>query len=260
MSGGNHMEYTIQKLAQMAGVSTRTLRFYDEIGILKPARINSSGYRIYGKHEVDRLQQILFFRHLDVPLEKIKEIITDPNFDALQALKEHREKLMDKRRQLDVLIETVEKTIQEKEGKVSMSDQEKFEGLKKQMLEENERKYGKEIREKYGEETVQKSNEKFMNMTQEQFEEAERINQELIETLIKAMDTNDPASALAQKAAELHKQWLMFFWPQYTKEAHAGVTQMYVDDARFTEYYDQHKPGMAKFLRDAVWIFTGQQP
>lgn len=251
------MEYTIQKLAQMAGVSTRTLRFYDEIGILKPARINSSGYRIYTNDEVDRLQQILFYRQLNVPLEKIKEIITSPDFDALQALKEHRQKLMEMRKQLDQVIATVEKTIKAKEGTVNMSDHEKFEGLKQQRLEENEARYGKEIRQKYGEEAVQKANEKFAKMTQDQFEEAERINKELIETLHKAMESSDPASPLAQRAAELHKQWLMFFWSEYRKEAHAGVVQMYVDDARFTQYYDQHKPGMAKFLRDAVWIYTG---
>ena len=68
------MEYTVQKLGKMAGVSTRTLRYYDEIGILKPARINSSGYRIYGQAEVDRLQQILFYRELGVSLENIKDI------------------------------------------------------------------------------------------------------------------------------------------------------------------------------------------
>lgn len=76
--GGDEMEYTIQKLSQLAGISTRTLRYYDEIGLLKPDRINSSGYRIYGATEVDRLQQILFYRELGVKLDSIKEIITSP--------------------------------------------------------------------------------------------------------------------------------------------------------------------------------------
>lgn len=75
------MEYTVQKLSRLAGVSARTLRYYDEIEILKPARINSSGYRIYTQEEVDRLQQILFYKELDVPLEKIREIITETSFD-----------------------------------------------------------------------------------------------------------------------------------------------------------------------------------
>ncbi|EUJ38072.1 putative transcriptional regulator [Listeria weihenstephanensis FSL R9-0317] len=81
------MEYTVQKLGQLAGVSTRTLRYYDEIGILKPARINTSGYRIYGQIEVDRLQQILFYREMNVPLEKIKAILEEPDFDEAAALK-----------------------------------------------------------------------------------------------------------------------------------------------------------------------------
>src|SRR5690606_1876664 len=111
------MEYTVQKLAKLAGVSTRTLRYYDEIGILKPARINSSGYRIYGQAEVDKLQQILFYRELGVQLESIKEILSSPSFHAVNALKEHRAKLLEKRQQLDLLIANVDKTIASKEGR-----------------------------------------------------------------------------------------------------------------------------------------------
>jgi len=98
------VEYTVQKLGLLAGISTRTLRYYDEIGILKPARINSSGYRIYGRAEVDKLQQILFYRELGVSLENIKDIVTAPSFDGSKALKNHREKLIDKRKQLDLFI------------------------------------------------------------------------------------------------------------------------------------------------------------
>lgn len=102
------MGYTVQKLGKLAGISTRTLRYYDEIGILKPERINSSGYRIYGQKEVERLQQILFYRELDVNLESIKNIVTARSFDGATALREHREKLLEKllekREQLDMLI------------------------------------------------------------------------------------------------------------------------------------------------------------
>ena len=91
------MEYTIKKLAQIAGVSTRTLRYYDEIGILKPARINSSGYRIYGQKEIDRLQHILFYRELGVELDKIGEFVNDPTYDCISALQDHREKLLERK-------------------------------------------------------------------------------------------------------------------------------------------------------------------
>ena len=251
------MEYTVQKLARLAGVSARTLRYYDEIGILKPARISSSGYRIYGHAEIDQLQQILFYRELGVALDQIKDIITDPSFNGAKALREHREQLLDRRKQLDLLIANVEKTIASTEGRITMSDQEKFEGFKKQMIDENEKKYGKEIREKYGEDAVNKSNQKVMNMTPEQHAEVERLREELTAMLAEAFEQGDPASELAQKAADLHRQWLCCFWSEYSKEAHAGLAQMYVDDERFKAHYDEKQPGTAEFLRDAIHIYTG---
>lgn len=259
LSGGDHMEYTIQKLSLLAGVSTRTLRYYDEIDILKPARINSSGYRIYGRDEVDRLQQILFYKELGLPLDQIKEIITSPSFNAADALQEHREKLLNKRKQLDRLIANVDQTIAANEGRITMTDKEKFEGFKKQMVEENEQKYGKEIREKYGDNAVNKSNEKVLNMSQEEHDEVTKLAEEIHTTLAEAFKTGDPSGDLAQKAADLHKQWLTFYWNEYSKEAHAGLAQMYVDDERFTAYYDKEQQGTAEFLRDAIHIYTGMK-
>lgn len=253
------MEYTVQKLAQLAGVSARTLRYYDEFGILKPARINSSGYRIYGQAEVGRLQQILFFRELGVSLERIREIITEPSFDAVQALREHRAGLLERRVQLDALIAAVDKTIAFKEGKIEMSDKEKFAAFKQKMIDENEAKYGKEIREKYGEEVVEKANRKFSAMSKEQYEEYVRLGQEVLDTLYAAFKTGDPSGELAQKTADLHRRWLCFHWDSYSKEAHAGLARMYVEDERFTAYYDQEQPGAAAFLRDAVLIYTGMK-
>ena len=148
------MEYTVKKLAQLAGISTRTLRYYDEIGLLKPTRITSSGYRIYGQAEVDQLQHIMFYRELGVELECIKTILCSSSFNKLEALREHHGKLLDKKQQLEVLIANVEKTITMTEGGMIMTDQEKFEGFKKKMIADNEAKYGEEIREKYGEDTV----------------------------------------------------------------------------------------------------------
>ncbi|MCT8978708.1 MerR family transcriptional regulator [Clostridium sp. CX1] len=253
------MEYTVQKLANLAGVSTRTLRYYDEIDILKPARINSSGYRIYGQEEVDRLQQILFYRELGVSLEDIKDIVTSPSFEKTKALKEHREKLLKKREQLDLLITNVDKSIALTEGRIKMSNKEKFEGFKKKMVDDNEKKYGEEIRKKYGNDTIEKSNAKLMNMTEEQYEEVTKLAEQVITTLAEAFKTGDPASDIAQEAAELHKKWLTYSWSNYSKEAHAGLAQMYVDDERFTAYYDKDQPGTAAFLRDAILIYTGMK-
>ncbi|HWT26528.1 MAG TPA: MerR family transcriptional regulator, partial [Mobilitalea sp.] len=180
------MEYTVQKLGSLAGISTRTLRYYDEIGILKPARINSSGYRIYGQVEVNRLQQIMFYRELGVNLDKIKDIVTSAAFDETTALMEHREKLLAQRQQLDILIANLDKTIENQKGRIKMTDKEKFEGFKKKLIDENEQKYGKEIREKYGEEQVKESNKKFQNMTEEQYKEFEKLGEDILATLEQA--------------------------------------------------------------------------
>ncbi len=252
------MEYTVQKLGHMAGISTRTLRYYDEIGILKPARINSSGYRIYGQAEVDRLQQILLYREMGVNLEVIKDILSSKTFDEMTALKDHLVRLLAQRQQIDMLIQNVERTIESREGRRIMKDNEKFEGFKKKLAEENEQKYGQEIREKYGEETVKASNAKLMNMTQAQYEEFEKLGSEVLDTLEQAYATGDPAGELGQRTAELHRQWLSYTWGSYSKEAHAGLAQMYVDDERFTAYYDKKQPGLAVFLRDAIHIYTSK--
>ena len=251
------MEYTIQKLAVLAGVSTRTLRYYDQMGMLKPARINSSGYRIYGRAEVDRLQQILFFKELGVGLEQIRDMTSLPGFDGVAALKAHRFHLIEKRTQLERLITNVENTLAAAEGSVEMSDREKFEGFKKEMVDENERKYGKEVRAKYGDETINRSNEKIMGMSKEEHERNDAFAGEVIKTLLEAMETGDPAGPLAQKAANLHKEWLAGYWEHYSAEAHAGLARMYVDDERFREYYDKHRQGAAEFLRDAILVFAG---
>jgi DNA-binding transcriptional MerR regulator len=250
------LEYTVQKLGQLAGISARTLRYYDEIGLLKPTRINSSGYRIYGVTEINRLQQILFYRELGVNLESIKEIMTSPAFDGTQALRDHRDKLLEKRVQLDALINNVDKSIKQTERKISMTDKEKFEGFKQKLVDDNEKKYGKEIRKKYGEDTVNASNVKIKGMTEEEYAKIQKLEEQMFMNLKAAMDTGNPAGEQAQKAADLHKQWLCFYWDQYSKEAHEGLAEMYVSDERFTAYYDKVQSGATEFLRDAIVIYT----
>ena len=253
------MEYTVEKLSRLAGVSARTIRYYDQIGLLKPAYTNAAGYRLYGQAEIDRLQQILFYRELGVSLGRIKEIINSAAFNRKHALREHKEKLLAKRAQLDLLIANVDKTIVAMEGGISISDQEKFSGFKEKMIAENEAKYGAEIREKYGAETVDESNRKFLNMTKEEYNEFTKLEAEILSTLKKAFATGDPAGELGQKVADLHRQWLSFTWDQYSNKAHAGLARMYVDDPRFTAYYDREGPGLAEFLRDAILVYTGEK-
>ena len=253
------MEYTVHELAELDGITARTIRYYDEIGLLKPARKNSSGYRINRGAEVDRLQQIMFYRELGVGLSDIKNIMNSPLFNRIEALKEHRARLIEERKRLEMLIANVEKTIDMLEGRIIMTDKEKFEGFKKKLVEENEAKYGREVRERWGDEALEASNQKVLNMSQEDYENVTKLAEDVNKTLSEAMETGDPASEIAQRCADLHRQWLTYFWKEYNKEAHAGLAQMYVDDERFKAYYDKVKPGAAEFLRDAIHIYTGQK-
>lgn len=233
------MEYTIKKLAQLSGVSTRTLRYYDEIDLLKPARVNSSGYRIYGQQEVDRLQQILFYRSLDMKLETIKDILEKTDFNFESALEHHYQELIQKRRQIDQLLLTVEKTLSYHKGEIRMTDTEKFAAFKQEKLAENEEKYGDEIREKYGKETIEASNKKWNNMNEEDFKAMTQTENELFESLKELQATNDLNSAAAKAVYEKHKQWLSYTWPSYSPEAHRGLADMYTADERFAAYYDE---------------------
>ena len=252
------MEYTIQKLSRLAGVSTRTLRFYDEIGLLKPKRTSSSGYRIYGETEVDRLQQILFFKQLSFSLDKIKAAMDDPAYDAEQSLVAHKQALLEKKKEIELLIKTVDATLEEKRGGRRMSDKEKFEGLKKELLDENEIRYGQEIREKYGKKTVAASNNKFAGMSEADFDAMQEMAARLQEMLTEAMATGDAGGEAALAVAALHKQWLRYTWPSYSPEPTRGLDQMYVDDDRLTAYYDKASgKGGAPLLRDAIHTNAG---
>ena len=226
------MEYTIQKLAELAGVTTRTLRWYHRIGLLTPSRIGENGYRYYGGAEVDRLQQILFYRALGVELARIGAILDDPSFDRLDALRGHLAALEREEGRIQELIHTVKRTILSEERNEFMSDEAKFEAFKRRAVEENEARYGAEIREKYGD------------------EEAERAIQRKLEEAVRS--GADPAGEAGRALAELHRAWLSFGSSPYDPARHRGLAELYVQDERFTAYYDKSVPGCARFLRDAV--------
>ncbi len=247
------IEYTIQKLANLAGISTRTLRYYDEIGLLSPKRINSSSYRIYGQTEVDALQQILFFRELGFELSEIKNILADPTYNKMSVMREHLEKLRRQEDRIKLLIQNVENTILHEEGGKIMSDKDKFIGFKKDLIEKNETQYGKEIREKYGDDTVDESNRKMMNLSKEDYDKMQNIALEINTLLEQAVtDGNSPTDDIGKEIALLHKEWLGFTWPNYSSEAHIGLANMYVEDERFKAFYDKNTSGCAEFLRDCI--------
>jgi DNA-binding transcriptional MerR regulator len=231
------------------------LRYYDEIGLLKPVRVASSGYRIYGQDELDILQQILFFRELGFPLDEIKTLLSNPGFSREQAFENHLLELRKKSERLDALIINVTKSIAAMKGESAMSDNEKFEGFKKTLIDENEQKYGTEVRNKYRGTAVDESNAHIKGLTQEQYDESERLRVGLEEALKEAFYNGDPAGELAQQACDLHRRWLCVFYPKYSKEYHKGLGEMYVADERFRANYEKLAPGCTDFFRDAINIY-----
>ncbi|MFY9482500.1 MAG: MerR family transcriptional regulator [Tissierellaceae bacterium] len=144
------MEYTVSKLAKLSGVSSRTLRYYDEIGLLKPDRVMPNGYRIYGQEQVNLLQQILFYKELGFGLDEIKDIINSDEYSFEESLVNHLTHLKEEKLRIEILIKNVRKTIQSLKGEIMMTDKERFEGFKRELIEKNEDKYGDEARERYG--------------------------------------------------------------------------------------------------------------
>lgn len=247
------MEYSIRELSELAGVSARTLRYYDEIGLLKPVRTSEAGYRFYGKREVELLQQILFYRERGLELEQIAKTLYDPNFDLRSALEEHLLELEQQRRRTEQLIENIRQTIASMEGEYEMSDKERFLAFKKELVEENEKQYGAEIRKKYGDEVVDASNQKILNMTEEQNQRFRDLEDEIRKRLKQAVLAGEtPESEEMKAVVALHKEWLMMTWKQYTREAHIGVGKMYVADERFKKYYDKEVEGCAGLLCAAI--------
>lgn len=251
------MKYSIRELSNLAGVSARTLRYYDEIGLLKPLCVNEAGYRFYGEKEVALLQQILFYRERGFDLKRIQKILYQDNFDIIKALEEHLLELEEQREYTNSLIRTVKQTILSMKGEYEMSDKEKFEAFKQRMVKDNEEKYGAEIRQKYGDEEIDASNKKILNMSQKDWERFENLETEIRERLKEGVLSGiTPESKEAKEIVLLHKEWLGMTWKKYTKEAHKAIAATYISDKRFRMYYDKEVEGCANLLEQAVryWV------
>ena len=245
--------YSIHELSTIAGVRARTLRYYDEISLLKPLYVNEAGYRFYGEEEVLLLQQILFYKERGFDLKEIKQMIYQKDFDIMDALKSHLLALTKQREHVDSLIRTVNQTILQMKGEREMSDLEKFEAFKENLVKENKKKYGEEVRKKYGEEEAKACDQKLLNMSEAEYKRFKNLEEDIKRRLEKAVKTGcRPDGREAEEIVSLHKEWLSMTWKKYTKEAHRGVAEMYVCDERFRMYYDEKEAGCAEFLRDAV--------
>lgn len=241
----------VKEVADLVGISVRTLHHYDEIGLLTPAK-TTSGYRQYSDDDLEVLQQILFFRELGFPLKQIKGIINRPSFDRTEALELHREMLLGKRSRLDKMIQTIDKTIQHMKGEIKMADQEKFEGF-----DFSSNPYEQGARERWGDQAVDDSNAKLKHMTKGEQTAFEGEFNTIYRNLAKIRHES-PNSDVAQ--AEI-KVWYDFLnrMGNYSPEAFKGLGQMYVDDERFTKNIDQFGEGLALFMRDAMADFADKQ-
>jgi DNA-binding transcriptional MerR regulator len=245
--------YRIGELARLAGTTVRALRFYEERGLLSPARDAQSAYRRYGPAEVDRLQEILLLRSLGVAVRDVAPLLSCSPEERRAAFSAHLLGLRAERERLDALIETVERTLDHEEGGRPMTDEEKFEGLKHQLVEDNERRFGAEVRERFGDEAAEKGGGRVRDMGQEDYRRWRGLEGRILDELACAVrDGADPAGEAGARLCEIHRDWLGFTWPSCSAEAHRGLAESYVADERFRAYYDRAADGAATWLRDAI--------
>lgn len=247
------MSYTVKQLARSAGVTVRTLHYYDEIGLLKPSFIKENGYRYYEERDAIRLQQILFFRELDFALEDIVQIINAPGYQMLKALADQKKLLEMKRSRLDDLLETIQKTmIKLKEGE-SMSNEERFAAFANDQVEQ----YKDEVKARWGEtEAYKQWAERSKHWTKADLQRINEEGQAIILALAQGMEKGI-AHAEVQTQIERYFHYMnQFFDCPY--QMYRGFGKMYVDDARFAKNFNKVAPHLAEFMRDAIAYYCDQ--
>lgn len=248
------MNYKIQELALLSSVSTRTLRYYESLGLIKPIRDAQSNYRLYGSNAVNTLQRILFFKELGLPLKAIKTILSKEESVIQTELTNHLAQMQCERQRIDTLIHTIENTLKTLKGEMTMRDSEKFEGFKKALVQKNNEQYEEEVIIKYGKDAHEQSNKALLNMSEETFDRFQTLSEDIIKMLLTAYkEGSNPSSVTAQKAAKAHQEWISLAWGYYSEEAHIQLVDMYLSDPRFQAYYDDHQPGLCQLLHDAVY-------
>jgi DNA-binding transcriptional MerR regulator len=248
------MAYTVKAVAELAGITVRALHHYDRLGVLKPATATSSGYRLYTEADLERLQQVLFFRELGFGLKEIKAIVDNPGFDRGEALRSHRRLLMEKQQRLERLIRSVDRTIDSMEREIPMDEQKMFEGFDEAKLEE----YRKEARARWGSEKVDESDRRTSKYTKEDWAEI-RAESEAISLGLAALMDRDPADPEVQALVERHYRQINERFYNCSLEIYRGLGDLYIDDARFTANYERIKPGLAQFMRAAMHAFCDRQ-
>jgi MerR family transcriptional regulator, multidrug-efflux activator len=241
---------TIGQTAKLAGISVRTLHYYDQIGLLRP-QTSESSYRVYSEADLEKLWQILFFRELDFPLEQIKAILADPSFDRKSVLQNHRRLLTEKKNRLERLIASIDQTL-EKGFDTSM-----LKTFDKNGIEEHRKKYAAEAAAKYGE-AYRESEKRTSGYTEKDWQANMQEAQEIFDALARCMDLG----AGSPQAQELISKWRQHISEKYydcTPEIFRGLGELYTMDTRFTENIDRTRPGLAAFLKQAIDIYCDKR-
>jgi DNA-binding transcriptional MerR regulator len=245
--GAKMKTYTVHQLANLAGISVRTLHHYDQIELLKPSARNQSGYRLYRQPELLRLQQILFYKELDVPLSQIKDILDQPGFDQVQALREHRRSIAQHIEQYEKLLNTIDKTIAKlTEADMELTDEELYEGLTKEQAE----RYPRQARERYDPKLVEETERRIRKLSKAQWQAIKQEGDEITRALAGLMD-RPPEDAEVQRWVAKQHAWIEHFYPA-PAELYRNLGQGYADDPEFRATYDRYRPGLADFLHAAI--------
>ncbi|MBK7455794.1 MAG: MerR family transcriptional regulator [Anaerolineales bacterium] len=242
--------FTVKQLSKMAGVTPRTLHHYDDIGLLKPSRVGDNGYRYYGEESLLKLQQILFYRELDFPLDDIKKIMGRHDFDVLNALQNHKDALLKQVARMNHLLTTVDNTIQHLKGEKNMDPKGLFEGFS----EEEQEKYALEAEKIYDPETVRESNRKWKGYSAGKKEAIMAEGRQVYEDMIAAMPKGI-SSAEVQAIVERWRNHMDYFWTPDLDQL-LGLVNGYNADPRFKANFDKMHPQLAQFMRDAVKVYV----
>jgi len=247
----------VKKFAALAGVSVRTLHLYDQIGLLKPSIRTEKKYRLYGTAEAIRLQQILFYKELEVPLKEIAEILDDPQFDILTALELHKKALQQRKDRLNTLLQTINKTIGHLKNRTMLSTEELYNGLPKETAEA----WRKEAKQKWGS-SFERSENHLRNKTKQDFEHLKELASANLKKLLNLINV-DPTSEKVQKEIAVHYDIIREFWgttgaPEKQAEAYAGLGDLYVNDDRYTSQEGKHNPAFSQFMNKAMKHFAKQ--
>ena len=230
--------YTVGQLAKLAGVSTRTLRHYEDLGLLAPAR-TASGYRSYHPSDAKRLAQILSMKACGLPLTTIRHLLDGSETDVHTALVTHLATLRAQENSLHKAIARTEAAIAAIERINDMNEKDAFESLKKQGLKDFEETFGEEARQRYGDDVIDAANERMMSLNRDEWDAKELLEESIKVQLRLAMASGDPVGEESAELARMHARWIRIHWGEgYSREAHLGLAHGYLADQRFIDYYD----------------------